>query len=85
MWNAGAVTVYKIKYAGPAGLVVGVATALADADGVELTSSAQPSKVDENTVALNVSVEGKRDAVAVALSRISAELPDGASIEIVDE
>jgi hypothetical protein len=84
MWNAGAVTVYRIRFEGPAALAVGVATALADADGVELTSSAKPSILDEHTVELNVSVEGARHAVVVAVSSISDELPGGASIEIVD-
>jgi hypothetical protein len=84
MWNAGAVTVYRIRFEGPAALAVGVATALADADGVELTSSAKPSTLDENTVELNVSVEGARNAVVVAVANISDELPDGASIEIVE-
>jgi hypothetical protein len=83
MWNAGAVTVYRIRFEGPAALAVGVATALADADGVELTSSAQPAILDANTVELNVSVEGARDAVATAVARIDDTLPDGASIEIV--
>lgn len=84
VWDAGAVTVHKIRFEGPAALAVRVATALADADGVELTSSAQPSILDENTVELNLSVEGARDAVAVAVSSISDELPDGASIKIAD-
>ena len=85
VWNAGAVTVYRIRFEGPAALAVRVATALADADGVELTSSKRPSILDENTVELDVSVDGTRDAVAAAVSSIRDELPDGASIEIADE
>jgi hypothetical protein len=85
VWDAGAVTVYKIRFEGPAALVLGIATALADADGVELTSSAKPSILDEHTVELNVSVEGTRDAVVAAVSSISDGLPRGASIEIADE
>jgi hypothetical protein len=79
------VTVYKITFEGPAELAVGVATALADADGVELTSSKQPSILDETKVELNVSVEGNRDAVTAAISSIRDELPKGATIEIADE
>lgn len=75
-------TVYRIRFEGPAALAMGVATALADADGVDLTSSKQPSILDKNTVELSVSVEGNRDAVARAVATIRAELPDGASIEI---
>jgi hypothetical protein len=85
VWNAGGVTVYRIRFEGPAALAMGVATALADADGVDLTSSKQPSILDKNTVELSVSVEGNRDAVARAVATIRDELPDGASIEIADD
>ena len=78
-------TVYRIRFEGPAALVVGVATALADADGVDLTSSAQPSRLDEHRVELNVSVEGAPDAVASVVSSISSGLPSGASIEVTDD
>ena len=78
-------TVYKIRFEGPAALAVHVATELADADGVELTSSAQPAILGENTVELNFSVEGAHDAIAGAVSSIRNELPDGASIELADE
>ena len=77
-------TVYKIRFEGPAALAVRVATELADADGVELTSSAQPAILGENTVELNFSVEGAHDAVATAVSTISEELPEGASIELAE-
>ena len=77
-------TVYKIRFKGPAALAIHIATELADADGVELTSSAQPAIVGENKVELNFSVEGAHDAVAAAVSSISDELPDGASIELAD-
>jgi hypothetical protein len=85
VWNAGEVTVYRIRFEGPAALAMGVATALADADGVDLTSSKQPSILDKNTVELSVSVEGDRDAVARAVATIRDELPDGASIEIAHD
>ena len=64
---------------------MGVATALADAEGVDLTSSKQPSILDKNTVELSVSVEGNRDAVARAVATIRADLPDGASIDVSDD
>jgi hypothetical protein len=79
------VTVYKIRFEGPAALAVGVATALADADGVDLTSSSPPSAVGEHTVELKLSAEGPRDAVTAAVSSIRGGLPDGASIEITDD
>ncbi len=78
-------TAYTIRFAGPAALAVGVATALADADGVDLTSSSQPSIVDANTVELTFAVDGAHDAVTAAVSTISDDLPGGASIEIADD
>jgi len=82
--DAGAVTVYRIRFEGPAALAVRVATALADADGVELTSSEQPSILDDHTVELNLSVDATQDAVAAAVAAINDELPDGASIALVN-
>ena len=58
------------------------ATALADADGVELISSEEPTILDARMVALNVTVEGTFDAVADAVARVRGEMPPGASIEI---
>ena len=75
-------TAYRVRFQGPAALTVRIATALADADGVELISSDQPVVVDDSTVALNVSVEGAFDAVADAVAGIRDGLPSGASIEI---
>lgn len=84
MCDAGAVTVYRIRFEGPAALAIRVATALADADGVELTSSEQPSILDDHTVELNLSVDATQDAVAAAVAAINDELPDGASIALVN-
>ena len=75
-------TVYKNRFEGPAAIAEGVATALADADGVDLTSSSQPSILDANTVELHLTAEGPRESVAGAVARIRDGLPDGASIEI---
>lgn len=75
-------TVYRIRFVGPAALAVGVATTLADADGVDLTSSSKPSTHDENSVELNMTAEGTHDAVADAVETISNTLPKGASIVI---
>jgi len=78
------VTIYRIRFEGPAALAVGVATALADADGVDLTSSEQPSILDAGKVRLNVSAEGSEADIAAAVASIGASLPDGASIKVVD-
>jgi hypothetical protein len=79
------VTVYRIRFEGPAALAVHVATALADADGVELTSSEKPAVLSANTVELGLTVEGTRDAVTGAVGSIRSGLTFGASIEIADE
>jgi len=81
--EAGQVTSFSVKYVGPAAQALHVATALADADGVELMSSDRPVTVDVQTVALNVRVEGAFDEVADAVTRLRGEIPAGASIEIV--
>lgn len=72
----------RVRFEGPAALTLRVATALADADGVELISSDQPVTLDEGMVALNVTVEGAFEAVAHAVASIRDEMPSGASIEI---
>jgi len=79
------VTVYRIKFEGPAGLAVGIATALADADGVDLTASSPPAVVDEETVSLDLTVDATESDVTDALDDIRQRLPAGASIEIVDD
>ena len=75
-------THYRVRFEGPGALALGVATALADADGVELLSSDQPATLDGAMVALNVTVEGAFDAVADAVASIRAEIPSSASLEI---
>ena len=73
---------YRVRFEGPPALALSVATALADADGVELISSDQPVTLDENVVALNVTVAGAFDAVADAVASIRGGMPPEASIEI---
>ncbi len=75
-------TSYRVRVEGPTAVTLSVATALADADGVELTSSDQPVTRNESMVALDVTVEGAFDAVADAVASIRDSLPTGASIEI---
>jgi hypothetical protein len=76
------VTNYRVRFEGPAALTLRLATALADADGVELISSDQPVTLDEGMVALNVTVEGACEVVADAVASIRDEMASGASIEI---
>lgn len=80
--DAGEMSNYRVRFEGPAAFTLRVATALADADGVELISSDQPVTLDENIVALTVSVEGAFDAIADAVASIRAQMPPEASIEI---
>ncbi len=73
---------YRVRFEGPAALILRVLTALADADGVELISSDQPVTLDENIVALTVTVEAAFDAVADAVASIRGGMRTEASIEI---
>ena len=73
---------YRIRFEGPAPLALGVATALAEADGVELVASEPPRTLDTSRVALDVSVEGALDDVLDAVSRLRDGMPTGASIEM---
>ena len=75
-------TLYRVRFEGPSALTLRVATALADANGVELISSDQPVSVAEGKVALNVAVEGAFDAVADAVAKIRGDLPSDAAVEI---
>ena len=82
MCDASDVTSFRVRFEGPVALVVDVATALAEAEGVELTSSDQPITVDEGVVALDLTVEGAFDAVSVAVAGIREGLPAEASIDV---
>jgi hypothetical protein len=76
------VTTYRVKFEGPAGLALRVATALADADGVELTESDELVARDNSTVVLILTVEGPFDAVSDAVASIRGTIPSGATIDI---
>jgi hypothetical protein len=73
---------YRIRFEGPPPLALRVATALADAGGVELIASDPPLNLADGKVALNVTVEGAFDAVADAVATVRGDLPSDASIEI---
>jgi hypothetical protein len=77
-------TVHGVRFEGPAASALKIATALADADGIDLLSSEPASKLDDGLVRLDVQVEGTRDAVTAALEWIGNGLPDGASITAID-
>ncbi len=77
-------SVQRIRFEGPAALVVGVATALADADGVDLVSSEPPSLLDDGRVGLDVALDGAPEAIAAAVTGLRGRLPEGASVEVTD-
>ena len=83
VWHAERVTVYRIRFTGPPNHAMRMATALADADGVDLVSSSPPVVIDADTVQLDLSADGTHDDIADAISTIGDELPDGASIEVI--
>jgi hypothetical protein len=76
------VTSYQIRYEGPVALALRVATELAEADGVDLTSSDEPRPLASGSVRLAVTVDGAPDDVLDAVGTVRAWLPEGASIEI---
>ena len=76
-------TTYQIRYEGPATVALRVATALADAEGVDLRASDAPRTLDAGTVQLAVTVDGGADDVLDAVGTVRGWLPVGASIEIV--
>lgn len=73
---------HRITFVGPPALALQVVTALADADGVDLTSSQPPVPHGHGTVTLDVTVDGSTEAVASAARRVRATLPDGASLDV---
>ena len=78
-------TTYRITFEGPASLALSVVTTLADAEGVELTSSEPPTPVDGGSVELDVTVDGASIAVGGAVDRIRDGLPPGSTIVVTDE
>ena len=82
MCHAGSVTTSRITFVGPPTSAMGIVTALADAPGVDLVSSDSPRALDPDTVELSVVVQGTSQAVSDAIDSISADLPEGAAIEL---
>jgi hypothetical protein len=61
-----------------------VATELAAADGLDLTSSTPPVPLDDAAFALEVTVEGTPEAVTRAVDEIREKLSAEASITVLD-
>jgi hypothetical protein len=79
-------TTHRLTYHGPAALALRTATALADADGVELTSSEAPQRrgPDGGNVALALTVKASSEALAAALAQVRDNLPAGAQVTLDD-
>jgi hypothetical protein len=78
------VTVHRITYEGPASLAMGAATALADADGVELTSASPPEPIDgqPDRVRLALTVDGDAADILGAVRTVGGGLPPGAGLAV---
>ncbi len=75
---------YRINYTGPSLDAVRAATLIADADGIELTASKPPVRRDDDTVMLELTVQGTTDDVLDAVASARGQLPEGATVEIVE-
>jgi len=77
------VTTHQVKYEGPSSLAVGVATLLADAEGIDLTSAKQEQPEGSlGTVLMALIVEGTTEDVIAAVGQIGDGLPAEASITV---
>ncbi len=76
-------TIHQVKYEGPSSLAVRVATLLADAEGIDLTSAEkQQDPHGPAQTVLALTVEGTTEDVAAAVGLIRDGLPAGADITI---
>jgi len=82
VWDAATVSSHRVSIHAPTALALQTVTALADAEGVDLTASEPPASSGDHMVDLDVIVEGERSAVASAVDGIRAGLPSGASISL---
>lgn len=73
---------HRIRFEGAAADALTVATIVADADGVDLTSSEPPVPVGDGRVRLDLDVQGPSRSVEAAVDRIRSDLPADSSIEL---
>lgn len=78
------VTTHQVRYEGPSSLAVRVATLLADAPGINLTSAEKQEHPDRSVEAtvLALTVDGTTEDVLAAVRDIGDGLPAGASITV---
>lgn len=82
MWNAVVVNEHRIRFEGDSAFALSVATAIADADGVDLTSSEPPTALADGKVRLDLSVRASGESIAAALEEIGVSVPVDCSIEL---
>ena len=73
---------HRIRFEGAAAAALAVATAIADVDGVDLTSSGPPTALADGRVRLDLSVQGSSESIAAALDEIGPSLPVDSSLDL---
>lgn len=73
---------HRIRFEGAAADALTVATIVADADHVDLTSSEPPVPVGDGRVRLDLDVQGPSASIEATVDRIRADLPTDSSIEL---
>lgn len=73
-------TTHQVTYRGPSSFAVRAAAMLADAAGLELTSANRADDASDDSVSLELIVEGADEAVAAAVAAVREELPAGATL-----
>ena len=74
-------TTHQVTYRGPSTFAVRAAAMLADAAGVELTSANRTDDPADDSVAIELTIEGTDEAVAAAIDTVREELPAGATLD----
>ena len=73
-------TTHQVTYRGPSTFAVRAAAMLADGAGLELTSANRTDDPSDDSVALELTVEGTEEAVAAAVGTVREELPASATL-----
>lgn len=73
---------HHVRFEGASAAALTVATAIADADGVDLTSSEPPTAIADGRVRLDLRVEGSNESIAAALDEIRLGMPVDSTIEL---
>lgn len=73
---------HRIRFEGAAAAALTVATAIADVDGVDLTSSEPPVPLEDGRVRLDLRVEAPDESITAAVDEIGRLLPEDSSLEL---